>query len=197
MPGSSNAQPSEPMEFGAIGAAMARIPASSFVMTAQFDETRVGMLVTLVQMCSIDPPLVLVAMPKGQPIEPIIRDARGFALCQIADGDLLARKKFDPTEGMHEDPFVTLPTFEAPSGSPILERAEAYLDCELVRHFDVENSTGIYIGLVKTGGLLNTGLDPSLKNGNGHRNGNNHRNGNGKAHDRPASPQPTPKRRNR
>jgi flavin reductase (DIM6/NTAB) family NADH-FMN oxidoreductase RutF len=190
MAGLSNAPASQPVEPGAVAAAMSRIPSGLFILTAQFEEARTGMLVTRVQRCSDNPPLVLVAMLKGQPIEPLIRDARGFALCQIACDDLLARRKFEATPHHGEDPFVSLPVFAAPSGAPILERAVAYLDCELVRHLDVENTTGIYIGLVRSGGVLH----PAKVNGNGHTNGNGHGNGNGNRNAHPPVKAPAPRR---
>ena len=101
--------------------------------------------------------MVIVAMSKGLPVEPLIRDSRSFVLCQIAKDDRLLRRKFATPPDAREDPFVTIPTMTAASGAPIVKQAVAYLDCELVRHIDLETDYALYVGKVRQGGVLNEG----------------------------------------
>ncbi len=142
---------------GELPRALGQIPSGLFLLTTCYDGHRSGVLVKWVQQCSVKPPMVIVAMSKGLPVEPLIRDSRCFALCQIAEDDRLLQRKFATPPDAREDPFVTIPTLEAPSGAPIVKRAVAYLDCELVRHIDLETDHALYVGRVHQGGLLNEG----------------------------------------
>jgi flavin reductase (DIM6/NTAB) family NADH-FMN oxidoreductase RutF len=136
---------------------LSRIPAGVFVMTAAHDGARAGVVVTWVQRCSDDPSMVMVAMRKGSALSPLIRDSRGFALCQVAAGDRFLARKFNAWAREREDPFLSTPTRTSRAGAPVLERALGYLDCELVRHFDLDGNYEIYVGLVREAGMLSGG----------------------------------------
>ena len=142
---------------GELSRVLGQIPSGIFLLTSGYDGKRSGVLVHWVQQCSTNPPMVIVAMAKGLPVEPLIRDSRAFALCQIAEDDRLLLRKFAQPPNAGDDPFETLPTIEGPSGSPIVKRAVAYLDCELVRHIDLETDHALYVGKVQQGGVLNEG----------------------------------------
>jgi flavin reductase (DIM6/NTAB) family NADH-FMN oxidoreductase RutF len=144
--------------------AMALIPAGAFVLTSSYTETRGGVIVRWVQTVSSTPPLVVVAIEKGQPLSPIIRDSRRFGLCQLAPDDRVLRRLFEPqsqdsNRGSQSrsdslDPFLGLPTKTLASGVPILLKSVAWLECELTRHLDVEGNCELYIGLVHAGDVL-------------------------------------------
>ena len=142
---------------GELPRALGHIPSGLFLLTSGYDGNRSGVLVNWVQQCASRPPMVIVAMAKGLPVEPLIRDSRAFALCQIAEDDRLLLRKFAQPPNTNEDPFVSIPIIDAPSGSPIVKRAVAYLDCELVRHIDLETDHALYVGQVHQGGILNEG----------------------------------------
>lgn len=137
--------------------ALSLIPTGTFVLTASHDDCRSGALVKWVQRCAEDPPMVVVALRKGHPIEPLIRDSHGFCLNLLRSEDVVLRRKFECSHAHGEDPFISLPSSRAPSGSPLLLRALAYIDCELTRHLDIESEYEIYIGLVKQAKLLHLG----------------------------------------
>jgi flavin reductase (DIM6/NTAB) family NADH-FMN oxidoreductase RutF len=134
--------------------ALALIPSGSFVLTAAHDDCRSGTLVQWVQRCAESPAMVVVALRKGHPIEPLIRDSRAFCLNLLREGEVLLRRKFETGHTQGDDPFVSLPATQAPSGSPVLLRAVAYVDCELMRHLDIESDFEVYIGLVKQTRIL-------------------------------------------
>jgi len=151
-----------------IAAAVLQIPCGLFVLTAAHDGLRSGVLTKWVQPCSIVPRQVMVAIAKGLPVEPLIRDSRCFALCQISAGDRLLHRRFLDPPDRGEDPFVTLPTHCAPSGLPIIDRALAYLDCEVVRHVDLDTDHRLYVGQVHHGAVLKHGAQPAIEvGGNG------------------------------
>lgn len=140
--------------FGHITEAIAQIPSGLFVLTAAFDGNRSGVLAKWVQQCSIEPPMIMVALPKGQPVEPLIRDSRCFALCQVGEDDRILRRKFATAPDRADDPFVALSTSCAPSGAPIVAHAVSFLDCELVRVIDIETDHLVYVGQVHGGDVL-------------------------------------------
>ncbi len=134
--------------------AMARIPCGLFVMTATHDAVRSGVMARGVQQCSEKPPMVMVALCKGLPIEPLVRDSRFFALCQIAADDRFLQRKFAVTPDRGDDPFDSISVRPASSGAPIIERAMSYLECELVRHVDLDSDYRLFVGQVHAGGVL-------------------------------------------
>lgn len=157
-----------------IARAMAQMPGGLFVMTSACEGQAGAVLVKWVQPCSDSPPMVMVALSKGQHIEPLLRNSRSFALCQISESDRFLLRKFSPggenggpTRDLHDDPLVTMTTTVAPSGSPVVERAMTYLDCEIVRHVELESDYRIYVGQVHSGALLNQGTPAVQYGGNG------------------------------
>ena len=94
---------------------------------------------------------------QGWPIGTRRRDSRSVVLSQIAQDGRLWRRNFATPPDAREEPFVTIPTMTAASGAPIVKQAVAYLDCELVRHIDLETDYALYVGKVRQGGVLNEG----------------------------------------
>jgi len=134
-----------------IAEALARIPAARFLLSAAYEDSRGGVIVDWVQRCSHEPPMIMVAVRKGHTISPLIRDARTFAVCKLPDDERQLNRHFAATEP-NEDPFVGLDVTAAPSGSPLLHRAEVYLECTLTRHVDIESEYELYVGEVTAGG---------------------------------------------
>ncbi|MFK7962280.1 MAG: flavin reductase family protein [Phycisphaerales bacterium] len=131
-----------------------QIPCGLFVLTAAHDGVRCGILTRWVQPCSTKPPLVMVSIATGLPIEPVIRDARSFALCQLPENERILRRRFAEPADRADDQFITIPHFETPSGAPVPERAFAYFDCQLVRHVDLEADHRLYVGKVTSADLV-------------------------------------------
>ena len=155
-----------PEETGSnIAGVIGQIPCGLFVLTSAFDGLRSGALTRWVQPCSITPPLLMVAVANGLPVEPLIRDSRFFALCQVRAGDKLLERKFATPPDRAEDPFVTLPSHCAPHGSPILDRAMSYVECEVVRHVDLDTDHRLYVGQVHFAKVLHAGCEPAVEYG--------------------------------
>jgi len=165
-------------------AAMAQIPGGCFVLTANCEGRRGAVLVKWVQQCSDQPPMVMVALGKGQMVEPLIRNSRSFALCQVSDADRFLMRKLTDELPEDEDPLISFMTIAAPSGSPVLQRAAAFLDCEVVRHIELDCDHRIYVGQVHHGGVLNPALMPIADSAD---NGDRPSNGAGAPHGEAAS----------
>lgn len=131
-----------------IHSALQRLPSASFVLTCGHDGRRGGVLTSWAQQCSAEPPLLVVALPKGRAIEPMIRDARAFAICMVPPGDRLAQRRFGDEVDRSEDPFLALQTITAETGSPILADALAWFDCRLAGHLSPEADARLYLGHV-------------------------------------------------
>ncbi len=132
-----------------ISQALGRIPGSIFIMTSHHEERNRGVMVSWVQQLSTDPPMVMIALPKGRPIVPLLHDSHAFALCQVASSDRLTQKIFRDGIDAGENPFEAMDIKRGPTGSPIIARALAWMDCEMIRHIDVDGDHDIYVGLVR------------------------------------------------
>lgn len=149
--------------------ALACVPAGEFVLSSSFEGRRAGVLVRWVQVCAGEPPLVSVALKRGHWIDPLIRDARHFAVTRTVPGDRLIHKKFG--EGRRDgDPFDCLPVETLRSGAPIIKRGISALDCEVVRHLELDADCSLYIGRVIAGRVydaaaLNRPQDASEQHG--------------------------------
>lgn len=140
-----------------IARALQLLEGDAFVMTASFEDQRAGMRVLSVFRCSTEPLLICVAAKKGHPIEPLIRDSHCFAICKVDPTQKLILRKFstEPEEG--EDPFDSFLVDTLATGSPILAISPLVLDCEVVRHFDLEADHELFVAQV-----LAARLSPSL-----------------------------------
>ncbi|MBK7403950.1 MAG: flavin reductase [Phycisphaerales bacterium] len=118
-------------------------------MTAAYEEERAGIVVRAVQPCGTEPPLICVAARTGHRIEPLIRDSRCFAICQLDPANRLVLRKFDPDAPTDRgDPFDAIPFDALVTGSPIIRASALVFDCEVVRHYDLETDHELYVGQV-------------------------------------------------
>jgi flavin reductase (DIM6/NTAB) family NADH-FMN oxidoreductase RutF len=130
--------------------ALRLVPSATFVLTSSYEDTRNGVLVPWVQRCAEEPPLISVSAKKGHALEPLIRDSHAFAVCQIDPGDKLLSHKFSLIRPPDEagDPFDSLGVETLATGAPVLRRSIVALDCEVIRHYDIEADCELYIGRV-------------------------------------------------
>jgi len=141
-----------PIERCGISDLLDQIPSGVFLLTGAFGDMRGATLVRWVQQVASQPPMLVVAIEKGQPLSPIIRDSRGFALCLIAANDPVCTRLFKQIPEHTQDPMISIPCMKTPSGAPVPLRATAWFDCEIVRHFDIEADHEVYIGCIHHAG---------------------------------------------
>ncbi|MEX1017240.1 MAG: flavin reductase family protein [Phycisphaeraceae bacterium] len=146
-----------------IAQALGRIPAGLFILTAQHEDRRSGMLTSLVQQVCFEPPMVCVSVAKGRPIMPLISESRQFALCQIGEGDKVLLRKFAPGVDPADDPFLGFDLIDTRMPNlPVLRHALAYLECELACHLDVEGDHDLFVGHIRAGGRPNATGKPHI-----------------------------------
>lgn len=124
------------------------IPSANFVMAAAFEGARAAILVSWVQRCATEPMLVSVAVRKGRPIEPIIRDSHAFALSLLAPDDRLVLRRISDSDEHAGNALDSIDCETLRTGSPCVRRAVLALDCEVARHIDLDADHELYIGLV-------------------------------------------------
>jgi flavin reductase (DIM6/NTAB) family NADH-FMN oxidoreductase RutF len=129
-----------------INRALGLLPTTTCVMTAAFEAKRSGMIVSRVMKAADEPACVCVAVPSGQRLATLIRDSHAFGLCLVDGSSRLLQKKFGPEE--MADPFDMLEVRTLVSQSPLLVRSSMALDCEVLRHLDLEADFEIYVGQV-------------------------------------------------
>jgi flavin reductase (DIM6/NTAB) family NADH-FMN oxidoreductase RutF len=132
--------------------ALATVPAAQFLITTAFGDIRDGRIIERVQQCGTQPPMLLVAMEKGHPLSPLIRDSRTFAISLLDPSERSLQRVFGPERRIGDDPFLTYPHDVGTLGAPIVKRAVAWFDCEVVRHLDMETNFELYIGVVHAAG---------------------------------------------
>ena len=128
--------------------ALRSIPAAKFVLTCSHDQYSDGIITYWVQQCSTVPPMVVVAIKKGQAIEPMLRDARAFALCMVNDNDRRVQRLFGSEHTLDDDPFLLIPTLSAVTGMPILKNALMWFDCTLEGHLSPDADCRLYLGQI-------------------------------------------------
>lgn len=157
--------------------ALELVPLGCYVLTSAHEGRRAGVVALSVQLCATEPQLISVAVRKGHVIEPIIRDSHAFAICRIAPDDKLTTRKFADGIAIEGDPFDSLAIENLVTTAPVLKRAIMAIDCEVIRHFDMEADCELYVGKVLAGrvyqgtpdsGRLQNGTNGSHRNGNGH-----------------------------
>lgn len=143
----------------AIRRALSLLPAGTFVLTAAFESKRSGIIVRWVQPCAEEPLLVAVAARRGHSIEPLIRDSHAFAICRMDPEDKLLVKKFAVHRPPDDsgDPFDAVAVETLVTGSPVIRKSPLVLDCEVVRHFDLEADHELFIGHVLAGRATGAG----------------------------------------
>lgn len=141
-----------------ISAALDLIPRGEFLLTAAGGGRSNGVLVDFVGQCANNPPMIVVATVKGQVLSPLIRDSRRFVLSIVSDATRSLARRFVRSSVETEDPFIGLPIEYTPSGIPVLTGSEAWFECELVRHLDIDADCELYVGSVRTV-HLNTPVD--------------------------------------
>jgi flavin reductase (DIM6/NTAB) family NADH-FMN oxidoreductase RutF len=132
-----------------IADALALLPSGHFLMTSAYDGKRAGQVVRSVQVCSEIPTLICIAARKGHSISPLIRDSHAFAVSVVSADDASVLRRFEREWAPDEigDAFDALAVETLASAAPVLRRSIVAIDCEVVRHFDLEADHELYIGM--------------------------------------------------
>lgn len=139
--------------------ALGALNGACYVITSAYEGKRSGSPAMSVQLCASEPRLVCVAVRKGHFVEPLIRDSRAFAVCQVEASDRLLLRRFASAEFHEIDPFDGIEIGTIVTPSPVPKRSPLVIDCEVVRHIDIEADHQLYVGRVLAARLLDEGED--------------------------------------
>jgi flavin reductase (DIM6/NTAB) family NADH-FMN oxidoreductase RutF len=131
-----------------LSAALSVLPSQTWVMTSSHEQKRGGIIIGRVMPVSEQPALLCVAAPKGHRLATLIRDSRTFGVNLVERTQRLIMRKFDPNATADGDPFDALEVVKLHSWAPILARSLVAFDCEVVRHFDLEGDSELYVGQI-------------------------------------------------
>lgn len=134
--------------------ALARLSDRQFVLTTAHEGRRCGVLVSGAARAATEPLLIAAFVRRGHWIEPLIRDSRVFALCQVPAQStpsmtLLLRRFAEASRPRDGDPFDGLDAGTLVTGSPILINSPLAFDCEVHRHIDLDADHEVYCGVVR------------------------------------------------
>ncbi|MEC8065850.1 MAG: flavin reductase [Planctomycetota bacterium] len=124
------------------------LPTGSFLITATHDKRSSGVIIKNAILCCPDPRIILVAMPSGRHVEPLMRDNRHFGLTPVSEDERLLPRAFPDDGESHEDKFLTIPCRVGPGGTMIPRRCESWVECEIIRHIDLEVGHRLWVGRV-------------------------------------------------
>lgn len=148
-----NYPPMDDAQRAAAASALGAIPSGQYILTAAFEDRRLGSLVGWVQQCCFEPPMVSISIQKGTPIMPLISESRQFALCQLGIEDARLARKFGGQTDLGDDPFLGQPLIKPVMNKlPIIATSKSYMECELVCHMDVEGDHDIFVGVLRNAG---------------------------------------------
>lgn len=128
------------------------LPTGSFLITATHDKRSSGLIIENAILCCPDPRIILVAMPSGRHVEPLMRDNRHFGLTPVGHEERLLPRAFPDDGESHEDMFLTIPCRVGPGGTMIPRRCESWVECEIIRHIDLEVGHRLWVGRVIASG---------------------------------------------
>jgi flavin reductase len=123
---------------------MRRLAASVTIITSADGEKKLGMTATAVCSVSSDPPTVLIVVNKSNRSYPIIAQTRMFAVNVLSLDQEHVASHFSSKPA---DPFAEIPHTIRTTGCPIVERADAYMECAVIQQMDVGTHT-IFVGKI-------------------------------------------------
>lgn len=138
------------------------------VVTSRMDGVMHGMTANAFTSVSLDPPLVLVCIDCSLRTHDLIADAGVFAVTVLACDQEQESRHFASRRPLGEG-FDEVAWSPAPAtGSPVLDRGLAYLDCSVERVLDGGDHS-IFLGRVLGLGVLREECDPLVFFGGGYR----------------------------
>ena len=120
-----------------------------WLVTARSGTERGGLIATFVHNVSLVPefPRVIVGLARQHHTWKLIEGSRAFALHLLGEDNLEWVARFGLRSGRDCDKFAGLIVKDAPSGSPVLEAALLWLDCQVEASMDTGDRT-FYVGEV-------------------------------------------------
>jgi flavin reductase (DIM6/NTAB) family NADH-FMN oxidoreductase RutF len=125
------------------------------------------MLASWVQQAAFDPPAISIGLGNDRGIREMILRTRRLGLSVLGDGDKDLMRHFARPREDGENPFEGIDLLTTSSGLPILAKALAWLECELIEALDFGADHQLIVARVSAGNLLRDGHSFTHVRGNG------------------------------
>ncbi len=136
--------------------ALKRLTTGIYVLAARDEEGAHGMIASWVTQVSGEPPLVAAALKSTRATLEMVLGAGAFALTVLGREDLDVDEYFCSPEGRVRGNLAFHGHFAGSTGSPILRRGTAYIDCTVEAAYRPGDHV-IVVGRVEEAGLLSGG----------------------------------------
>ena len=139
-----------------LAAALGRIPSGLFILTARHGNSETGKLLSWVQQCSFEPPLITLALKRGRSVADWLKESATFVLNILDDSQTDMVGHFGRGFDLGEPAFEGLDIERLNGLPPVLTEALAYLECRVtVRHEAGDHD--LIVAEVVGGKMLNEG----------------------------------------
>jgi flavin reductase (DIM6/NTAB) family NADH-FMN oxidoreductase RutF len=117
------------------------------IVTGRYEEAFHGMTANSFNSLALDPPTVLVALRHRTRTQQLVRKGQIFGVSILDIHQLGLAKRFAGQYDQDRPRFEGVDTFQMETGAPLISNAIAYLDCKVVKDFDIGDTT-VFIGEV-------------------------------------------------
>jgi flavin reductase (DIM6/NTAB) family NADH-FMN oxidoreductase RutF len=125
------------------------LAAHPVAMCTSLNGRRYATLVLGVQPASHAPPLICIASQCGNVIDPVLRDSRVFSVFSLVPSErVLSKRLSDGVTIRGMDIFDGIDVERLQGGLPALASSPVALECEVVRHIDLEADHQLYVGKI-------------------------------------------------
>ena len=143
-------------ELSDVALALGRVPSGLFVLTARDGHRETGMLVSWVQQCSFEPPLVSFALKRGRWVAAWLTAGAPLFVNVLDDTQTDMIVHFGRGFALGEPAFEGLEVERGSEGGPVLAEALACLECRVVTRCTAGDHE-LLIAEVVRGRMLNEG----------------------------------------
>jgi len=132
---------------------LGRVPSGLFVLTARHQERETGMLVSWVQQCAFEPPLLSLALKRGRDVLAWLEPEAPFTLNLVGEGQTNFLSHFGKGFALDQPAFTGLQVERLPGEAPVLADALGYLLCRVQARHPVGDHE-LFVATVEGGKML-------------------------------------------
>jgi len=132
-----------------------------YIITTRTKEKINGMTAAWVSQVSLQPLMLMVSIAPARHTHRLIKESGYFAINTLSEDQKDIAKHFGFKSGRKVDKFELISYFDAPKGSPVLNDAIAYFECEVANMFEAGDHT-LFVGRVTTAKMLKEDKKPLI-----------------------------------
>jgi len=117
------------------------------IVTSREGDVIHGMTANSFNSLALDPPTVLVALRHHTRTQQLVRNSRIFAVSILDIHQVGLARRFAGQTEVGKPRFEDVDIFTLATGAPMIQNATAYLDCKVIKDFDLGETT-VFIGEV-------------------------------------------------